>query len=752
MTPTLSFASLAVRPAFLSLLENHVLRVHPSALRPALRAILLALFPGLEEATSEEFDRTLSILDAVKKSINNSSQVDAEVDNGVGDEYFWQCFFLASITSSSRRQGALAFLVRRLPQLAGQPQQSRDAPNGHQQSVPISAQIEAVISPEPGLLIRCLAAGLADDQLLVQRGFLDLLVTNCPLHSLVLQERVQVEDLERLITAAVGVVTRKDMSLNRRLWTWILGPDPASRVDGGDAPGATASPTNGAMTPGGAMGLARTRYFREYGLSHLISGIQRMIDRNDKLPADRARPFRICLSLMDRWEVGGLVIPAVLLPALESVRQYEKIATSKDSFQDVVRSASVFFDGVESGLIWGELVGLLAAAFKNPSFDQQSRLDKLALVHFIIIHFNIREEEMLVVHIPMVALALLTMLEDDEDLVHLEHQTRAFPQLADRAFAIAETLVEMIPERAFWASSTPDGTFPSGRQREKVALQNEEILRTVRVFYERDQGNLDVSGPPFSASDAGELLLHKSSKLVDNFFHSQTSKVNLDSRTKSCIILLRKVPRTDLSVDRKLFGTFQDTLSHASSVDGSMLPFPIFAALVSVITALAKTSATDSDYLPVQKQLSDLASPLVRQAWLHLSPSQPKYHVEAVRCMWQIQSIMVADDHNVEAAISALMIENDTHGTFSVRSALPGRKLGILWTHTVALQGGISDVGGTSQQRSREGHKGRVEGRHNYEIMLTRPLFLLLDALDDDGSELYTFVISWLQALPSLDR
>ena len=39
----------------------------------------------------------------------------------------------------------------------------------------------------------------------------------------------------------------------------------------------------------------------------------------------------------------------------------------------------------------------------------------------------------------------------------------------------------------------------------------------------------------------------------------------------------------------------------------------------------------------------------------------------------------------------------------------------------------------------------------DYEIMLTRPLFLLLDSLEDESSERFLFTRSWLQALPNAD-
>jgi hypothetical protein len=64
-----SFASLSVRPLFLSIFENHILKLDTPALRPALKAIILSLLPGLEDETSEDFERMFSALDTLRKVV-----------------------------------------------------------------------------------------------------------------------------------------------------------------------------------------------------------------------------------------------------------------------------------------------------------------------------------------------------------------------------------------------------------------------------------------------------------------------------------------------------------------------------------------------------------------------------------------------------------------------------------------------------------------------------------------------------------
>lgn len=79
-----------------------------------------------------------------------------------------------------------------------------------------------------GLMVRAFAAALEDDDLLVRRGSLDLLLQSLRIDS-VAMKRAQSEDRAILMRAATSVVLRRDLSLNRRLYSWLLGPDEHSQ-------------------------------------------------------------------------------------------------------------------------------------------------------------------------------------------------------------------------------------------------------------------------------------------------------------------------------------------------------------------------------------------------------------------------------------------------------------------------------------------------------------------------------------------
>lgn len=76
-------------------------------------------------------------------------------------------------------------------------------------------------------MIRAFAAALEDENLLVRRGTLDLLLQSMRVDSPAIR-KAQPDDRAILMRAATGVVLRRDLSLNRRLYTWLLGPDEKS--------------------------------------------------------------------------------------------------------------------------------------------------------------------------------------------------------------------------------------------------------------------------------------------------------------------------------------------------------------------------------------------------------------------------------------------------------------------------------------------------------------------------------------------
>ncbi|RYP76103.1 hypothetical protein DL771_001927 [Monosporascus sp. 5C6A] len=528
--------------------------------------------------------------------------------------------------------------------------------------------------------------------------------------SRLLKSKVKPDDLELLLRAAVGVVTRRDMSLNRRLWAWFLGPEPANR-EHENGTGTPASPSDHNQNDFGS----KTSYFEEYGLHPLTRALLSMINSaSESSPAERARPFRICLSLMDRWEIGGLVVPEIFLPVISSVRNFRSKASNKAEFSEVLRSASVFFDGVESGLIYGEMVGLMAQAVGAGNLSQSERADKLSLVQFIMKHFNIREEEMVTIHAPLAVLSILAMVGDVKER---SAKLGAAPKDEDdsvsaQALEIALGLIELIPERAFPTKSGQKDAVGPANSSVIAAGSNVELLKKIRDFYISDQGNVEASPLPFASRLAGHLLLQKACYLTCDSLRSSESTTLLSNKSRILAVLLAKAPQEYPIDTEKLVSSIQESLSTNS------LPFITLKAVLSLSTQLYTSERIPTAYL------SDLVEPL---------------------------SALTIANRDIEAAIADLMLKDDTTGSFAIRPADPGRTFSVLWSHTLQDSSSHADRR-PSRTPSELKFAIRLSGVDHYEVMLTRPLFLMLDSLLDERTQLFMAVKNWLNSMVGIDK
>jgi len=148
------------------------------------------------------------------------------------------------------------------------------------------------------------------------------------------------------------------------------------------------------------------------------------------------------------------------------------------------------------------------------------------------------------------------------------------------------------------------------------------------------------------------------------------------------------------------------------------VPFPAVAAFVSALGILCTTMPS----VTTNNRIRQMVPNLIDRVWADLSPSMPKYNVEAVRCIWRIHSTICPDSQLVESSVATLMSvapDGDNRSGLEVESA---RRFATLWAHT-------------SQKES---------------LMLARPLSILLDTLFDSKTEVFLFASSWLQSLSNI--
>lgn len=581
LLPLMSYASINVKPIVITLFEKHILPL-PS-LRNILRPLLLSFLPGIDDESSETFEQVFKLIEDVKLKVND-------------DSHFWQCFFHVIITSPERRLGALVWANKCFPSFKTTANWDEPVTDIKSACRALSYEAQMAITPESGLLIRAFCKGLQDDQPLVQRGFLELLVKSLELQSVALQVITSKQDLQLLVLSACSTVLRRDMSLNRRLWNWLLGPEPAY----GD---------------GSANSFMRSRYFNQYGLESLASALLDMIDIEDASDTSKIiKACRICLSILDRWEIGSSVVPRVLIPVVKTVKRLESLSSDDDQYAEAVRSASAFFDGVEAINIWGDCLSLILSG-------------DLSTFQFIIDVFNVRDEEMIVNHLPLMMLALLySVIERSPEW-----------------FKAVTSVLNLIPKRAFlpinFAEKLPD-------------YDDKTIIERIRSYFiytpEQDQPQL-----PFSPEVLSCLILNRLTSLTYTALNS--TSYSMGEYSALLASLLAKIPGQQQWRDENLVKTLCP-LSNET-------PFYALHNICHLFLIISNGMQ--------QSEIDQFVFSLIPLLWKALCDRSGTNHVETVKTLWELQEKL--DDRRTETALARCLINS------SVDFAQTSRAFTSLW-------------------------------------------------------------------------
>ena len=743
LSPVLSFASLVVRPLLLSLFETYLVNLDIAALRPALRALIMTLLPGLEEPTGEDFERAHNLMNKFRSLLANQNSV--EDQPGVPDDRaFWQSFFITCVSSTGKRQGALVYLERNLPKIVADVSTPMDAP-GENKIAPtqVPSFIEALTSPEPGLLIRAFAAGLTDEQLLIQRGFLELLVTHLPLNSTLFQFKVSAPDLELLVSAATSVVLRREMSLNRRLWLWFLGQASSSDQDDCTSPHSRRSSKDDPISEE-----APVVFFQHHALEPLVNGLVKAFDSQSHDVIPRAKPFRICLSLMDRWEIGGLVVSRVFKAAMESAHGFERAAKSKEAFLEVLRSANVFFDAIQSHLIWNEITDLIIQAiyvdgYKDQIQQSNSGGQQLDLVWFIVTKFNIREEDMLVIHIPNALTMLLDCAEKILSTLGSSQDHTGWLKF-ESLIKIAAYLLDQTPERAFADEVSVEGMLDDPNSHDVPQKSFDRVSWTVREWYLGSGEHSTHGSTPLTLAALRLFLSSRSQQLAISLIKMTHSKSFLNAVLSLARKIATKTSTHPSPECDEILSTLSIATKHIASEPEQESSFTRALDLVSALE-FAK------DLLEPQRWCADLDirhifADILRVIWLHISSHRPRTNVEATKCLWRLHSAN-PDPTMVEAAVSSFLYESGKE-VLGHNITLDGlQRFTSLWTFTVAA----------SQLNRRPSLAPAVntfppslERSLCSPEVLTRPLLLVLETLAEPKTNLAVFTSDWLQSATSI--
>ncbi|KAI8359989.1 Dopey, N-terminal-domain-containing protein [Blakeslea trispora] len=682
--PFVQYAATHVKPQLLNIFETYYFPLH-SKLRPAMRGFIIALLPALEEEGSEFFDKVVILIEKLSETVELP--------------FFYSCMWLVMISNPNLRPPALNYLLRKLPKIL-----DREA-------------IAIVLGGKENLslMIRAFAATLHDHQLLVQRGLLELLVQNFVLKHCM----IPYEDLVILMRAALGIVLRKDMSLNRRLYAWLLGSD-----------GKTQS---------------QIAYFSQYAEKAAIHAVRGMLQQNTHSQKgdveQQQRPYKILISLMDKWELGQPIVHHVFMDAIISIKSQQQDQA------ELLKTANMWMDMVEPYLICFKLFETMDNAFLNAHKSTPQHLEGLLLIEFILDSFKLADDEIRQIHFPFILAALTRHLKDS---LHDPAFVKNLP-IVNQAIVLVLLLLARLPESVY----TEKTTMHTEKSERKRFDANMNILDYVREFYridssplydaetsEKEKEESEETGDLSNTKKASEprLMPFQPRSGYDSLYGQVFVKEITENLTSFLVefvnsyIVLPQDLRTGIDVgaegtrlkdiehelERVYLGICsaitsvakyaddQFELSHSDALTDSLLKccqetdlFGILDAGMTTMTYLARTKRLIK---PSILQQTKHIKAIMDKLWSFLTPSLELLHMRTVELLWLLTD--VSQPYQIETIISNYLIQKGSDHDPHVHL----NRFGIVWE----LSENIPEA----------------------STVFTRPIFLILDLLREGACAL----------------
>ncbi|XP_058517044.1 protein dopey-1 isoform X1 [Ochotona princeps] len=324
--PLLANAAMSVKPTLLSLYEMYYLPLGKT-LKPGLQGLLTGILPGLEEG-SEYYERTNLLLEKVAAAVDQSA--------------FYSALWGSLLTSPAVRLPGITYVLAHL-----------------NRKLSMEDQLY-IIGSDIELMVEAVSTSVQDSSVLVQRSTLDLILFCFPFH----MSQATRPDMIRILSAALHVVLRRDMSLNRRLYAWLLGFDNNGAIIG---PRSTrhSNPEEHA-----------TYYFTTFSKELLVQAMVGILQVNgfgeESTLMQDLKPFRILISLLDKPELGPVILEDVLIEVFRTLYSQCKAELglqmeppfSKDHAQlssklrenkktaELIKTANLLFNSFEPYYMW----------------------------------------------------------------------------------------------------------------------------------------------------------------------------------------------------------------------------------------------------------------------------------------------------------------------------------------------------------------------------------------------------------------
>uniref|UniRef100_A0A8C5KNX3 DOP1 leucine zipper like protein B n=1 Tax=Jaculus jaculus TaxID=51337 RepID=A0A8C5KNX3_JACJA len=488
--PLLAHAAMSVRPVLLGLYEKYFLPLQ-KLLLPSLQAFLMGLLPGLEEG-SEIYDRTDALL--------------LRLSLVVGREVLYSALWGSVLTSPSIRLPASLFVVGHI---------NRDLP-GNEQTYMLGTDYQ--------LTVKSLCASLLDSNVLVQRNNLEIVLFFFPFYTCLDPNERAIPllrpDIVHILSAATQTLLRRDMSLNRRLYAWLLGSD---------IKGNTIVPESEISN---SYEDQSSYFFEKYSRDLLVEALAEILHQThpgDDVEDQQAylKPFRILVSLLDKPEIGPQVVENLFLEVIRAFYSYCRDSLGSDlklsytqsgntltsaikenkNASEVVKTVNLLISSLSTDFLWDYTMGCFEECFRpvkqstsiGKAISPPPTVSELCTLLVFLLDVIPLElySEVQTQYLPQVLGCLVQPLAEEVEALSLPELTHALKT----CFKVLSK-VQMPPSYL--------DTEPTSGSSSPIKGENSGVILETKAVVPEDE---DASFPPLRSEDSGIGLSASSPEL-----------------------------------------------------------------------------------------------------------------------------------------------------------------------------------------------------------------------------------------------
>ncbi|EDO05456.1 dopey N-terminal domain containing protein [Babesia bovis T2Bo] len=287
--PFFTYSSSSVRPIFLNIIEQFYIPLGKKLL-PCLIGLLICILPGLDDNKSESYEHVYKVLEQISDCVSEKS--------------YMRALWVILLNASKIRMSTLTVIANKLaPGLPMLPPE----------------RVEILVPHRHVLVMKSLEATTEDESLLVLREMINMLIKHFPMDSDILSD----EDKSVLCRQCLKLLTKRNWSLNRRLYHWIF------------------NATNDFNTSPESLDLT---YFTKYTKDNLISAIKDLLMAKGKDLEEVLIPIKIIVTFITDADLKGVtdkLMPKLCIPILKYIcKEHEE----EEWRANIVESTRLIFD------------------------------------------------------------------------------------------------------------------------------------------------------------------------------------------------------------------------------------------------------------------------------------------------------------------------------------------------------------------------------------------------------------------------